>query len=187
MQLAYKSAMLGVFAGVSSLLAGLVLGSLQRYFFWLGSFTVFIVCGIFLTTIISIGGMHLFRHQIPTSRRAVLGGASLGFGLAVFEFACAGLSSAIGSSPDWVLLSGIAGTGVLLCMGVARLAWEWVRRRTVRIVVQDGTRCPECAYLLIGNTSRKCPECGWVFSFEELGTTEAEFRKLSKAPSVMIE
>ncbi len=49
------------------------------------------------------------------------------------------------------------------------------RRRRGRVLIQDGSTCPECGYWLRGNTSRICPECGRGFSFAELGTTREEF------------
>ena len=44
-------------------------------------------------------------------------------------------------------------------------------RRFSRVILQDGTLCPGCAYSLIGNTSMICPECGRTFTWNELGTT----------------
>ncbi|MCK6457674.1 MAG: hypothetical protein L6Q92_14235 [Phycisphaerae bacterium] len=54
---------------------------------------------------------------------------------------------------------------------------RYMRRVGAELVMQDGTLCPGCAYSLVGNTSGRCPECGRAFSFQELGTTEAEFRR----------
>lgn len=39
--------------------------------------------------------------------------------------------------------------------------------------------CPHCSYCLLGIDSMRCPECGNTFTFEQLGTTEAEFRARS--------
>ncbi len=41
-------------------------------------------------------------------------------------------------------------------------------------------KCKCCGYDLIGNQSQTCPECGEVFSYDEFGMTETEFRDLQK-------
>ncbi len=43
------------------------------------------------------------------------------------------------------------------------------------LIMQDGFRCPNCTYCLIGNQSMQCPECGKPFTFEQLGITKNEF------------
>jgi hypothetical protein len=41
-------------------------------------------------------------------------------------------------------------------------------------ILQDGSRCPSCAYCLVGNISMVCPECGTPYTLGDLDTTEAE-------------
>lgn len=48
----------------------------------------------------------------------------------------------------------------------------WWSSRLLRgsIIIQDGHRCPNCAYNLRGCASRICPECGHEFTRQELGS-----------------
>lgn len=61
----------------------------------------------------------------------------------------------------------------LLVGGFVVCCLMWLICRVVRgpIVQQDGTLCPNCAYLLVGCAGRICPECGREFTYQELGTT----------------
>lgn len=58
----------------------------------------------------------------------------------------------------------------------------------LRVVPDEGFRCPGCDYLLYGLAKRRCPECGRPFSFEEFGATPADMGfvgdgRTEKAPS----
>lgn len=185
--LVYNSMLLGTFAGLISLLAGFIIDLFSRYARWLGSLSFFLVCSVFVTSGVSIVAMYIYRHQIVTNSRAATAGAAAGTGLAMLEFSLAVLSAAIGTRPNWLILLGIALAGVVVYLLGARMVWAWIRRAAVRIVVQDGSRCPTCGYLLLGNTSMKCPECGRLYTYEDLGTTETEFRRMSRLACAPIE
>ena len=43
-----------------------------------------------------------------------------------------------------------------------------------RVIDQDGSLCPGCAYCLAGLDSQVCPECGRPFTYEELGTSKEQ-------------
>lgn len=74
------------------------------------------------------------------------------------------------------LISLVIGAWSCAAYGMGRLLIRWVLR--TRIVPQDGSHCPNCAYNLTANTSMTCPECGESFTFEQLDTTEEAFRRL---------
>jgi len=75
------------------------------------------------------------------------------------------------------LISLVIGAWSCAAFGMGRLFIRWVLR--TRIVPQDGSHCPNCAYNLTANTSMTCPECGVPFTFEQLDTTEEAFRQLT--------
>lgn len=83
------------------------------------------------------------------------------------------------NTPWWV--AGIS--AIVLASSIAIVAglWRIVRMSLPALVVQDGTLCPQCAYCLLGVQSMRCPECGNAFTYDELETTEAEFRKRTAA------
>jgi hypothetical protein len=59
---------------------------------------------------------------------------------------------------------------------IASVTFVVLRMILGRVVLQDGTLCPQCAYSVLRVYSRRCPECGREFTFQELGTTEERFR-----------
>ena len=63
-------------------------------------------------------------------------------------------------------------------LGGCWLAWALCRWRYGRVIEQDGTLCPNCAYSLVGCSDRVCPECGREFTLQELGTTEQALLKV---------
>lgn len=74
------------------------------------------------------------------------------------------------------------------CVLVVGLAWLAMRLYAGPIVFQDGTLCPRCAFVLIGAAELVCPECGRPFTFEELGSSLAEFERRRAAirrPSIL--
>ena len=66
--------------------------------------------------------------------------------------------------------------GQLILMSLFGSTIGWIVARCFKgaIVVQDGTLCPKCGYCLAGCPDRICPECGREFTYQELGTTQAE-------------
>lgn len=60
--------------------------------------------------------------------------------------------------------------------------WGLIRLTLPKFIKQDGTLCPNCAYCLLGVQSMRCPECGSAFTYDDLETTEAEFRAQFSAP-----
>jgi hypothetical protein len=66
---------------------------------------------------------------------------------------------------------------MMLMGGIAYVLGYAVFRGKGELIVQGGTSCPGCGYSLIGNTTMICPECGRGFTFDELATTEEEFRR----------
>jgi len=128
--------------------------------------------------------------QIPSSDRAFAAGAAYGFAAsAPFVAFGALLEMSINSGPtittsgllecawwciSYQVIAAIAGGAVVaICFAVARST-------SVKSTKGASTTCPRCEYCLIGNTSMQCPECGRAFTFEEMGTTEEEFRELTK-------
>ena len=49
---------------------------------------------------------------------------------------------------------------LVACVGLCMAVWGLCRLIRGKVLVQDGTLCPKCAYSLIGNVSGVCPECG---------------------------
>lgn len=49
---------------------------------------------------------------------------------------------------------------VVVCVGFTMAIWGLCRLIRGKVLVQDGTLCPQCAYSIIGNVSGVCPECG---------------------------
>jgi hypothetical protein len=76
--------------------------------------------------------------------------------------------------PMWryVFAYTLGGTLILAAVTAA-----YLRARYGRWMMQDGTRCRQCGYSVVGTCNRICPECGREFTYQELGTTEAEFRE----------
>jgi hypothetical protein len=151
-----------------------------------GAGDLILLLAIGLTGLVYIGFvlMRPVRHwsRIRTAAHCLAWGMLIatGFTLAVL---IAGVFAG-GVRTEGVLLIGafaIPGTGVAFC-----LLW-WGKRTSQRVVhgrvvvLQDGTRCPQCAYSLIGNTSMVCPECGNPFTFADLGTTAEAFAGVSRA------
>jgi hypothetical protein len=96
-------------------------------------------------------------------------------GLGAFALAIIILGEAPTHDTVFVFLCVAAGHG-LAAATVWFLERVWLFVRGVRIVQQDGSMCPQCAYDLTGNDSMVCPECGRGFTFADLGTTEEYFR-----------
>ncbi len=115
-----------------------------------------------------------FQEMVCTNRRAILSGA--GFGTGVI---CPVAAFSLGNwdARHWASVTAAA-VGSVFFFALLNLALRFVfnRIRPPR-PMQDGTLCPGCAYSLIGNETMVCPECGKAFTFEELGTTEREFRR----------
>ena len=83
-----------------------------------------------------------------------------------------------------LVLAHIFSTNLLLIgFVVSWLGWGLARWRKGPIVVQDGTRCPGCAYSLVGSVDRICPECGREFTYQELGTTKEELDARAEDPA----
>lgn len=128
-------------------------------------------CIGFAATIVVVVG----RAQVNfgTIRRAAIGGAGIGAGLAqlpmILCVAAEGLMDII------AFAAMIVGAGLALGAALS-LALNALHRMAVRYVMQDGTVCPGCQYCLIGNQSMVCPECGRPFTYIELGTTPARLQ-----------
>jgi hypothetical protein len=118
---------------------------------------------------------------LALGRAMVLGtGYAAGFSLCVLAVALAAARPPP-SYPEivanwWAIYLGVLGLFLFMWVltPVAAILCNFLGPRYAR---QDGTLCPQCAYCLIGNESMICPECGRPFTFDELDTTEAEFRE----------
>lgn len=101
----------------------------------------------------------LWRLQsiVRTRGRAFLAGAACGLGATSFYY-IAVLGNASFAYWRGVFIASVA---AMTLYGLLSLALISVLNR-VRppLPVQNGTLCPNCAYSLVGNTSRVYPECG---------------------------
>ena len=160
---------------------------------WIVVFTVVSVAGaewiadallapLLLVSHFAIPGWYWWRRgiQVAEWKRSLLAGASFGFGVALFPWSVLMMATLADIEPlrfrGWTMLVTLIGAMppyVAAFFGVGII----LRERYGRVVVQDGTLCPGCGYSLIGNESMICPECGRGFTFEELETTEEEFRR----------
>lgn len=69
----------------------------------------------------------------------------------------------------------------LLIPTVLTGVWKLVCLTPPKFVKQNGTLCICCGYCLLGSTDMRCPECGRAFTYEEVETTESEFKSRSTA------
>jgi hypothetical protein len=151
-----------------------------------------VCCGVYFARI---------RFQIVGFNRSFVGGLAYGLAflspwiLAIPSYIRYGLKGRISLS-DVIRGFSDGDSGLLLIaalVGSFLVGWlvsgyEIILRRMLPpIAAGPRINCPDCDYSLVGNRSMKCPECGRAFTFKELGTTKAEFQKLSKATSRMIE
>ena len=118
------------------------------------------------------------RIRIATTRRAAWCGVGFGTGLMLVPSLVLTFGVVNLALPGFVLR--VLGE-MLACSlaygAVAYLAGLVCFGANTQVLVQGGTTCPGCGYSLIGNESMICPECGRGFTFEELETTEEEFRR----------
>lgn len=107
--------------------------------------------------------------RLPKARVGLL--YALGFGIAWFLTleACQAAEFGLwkGFRPEertalkWLTSRGLYfATIVPVCFAVNMAVWGLCRLVRGKVLVQDGTLCPECGYSLIGNASGVCPECG---------------------------
>ncbi len=135
--------------------------------------------GVLVVSVLPLCLLWGFRRMIRTVARTLISGLGCAAGVL---------------SPLVVLSLGNPDTnhwrGVYLALGVtplflctANLILVWVFRCISEpVIMQDGTRCPQCAYRLIGNVSMRCPECGREYTYQELGTTAERFRQALHLP-----
>ena len=122
------------------------------------------------------------RFQIVSSRRAIAAGMSFGAGVAVAPLIIACVFF-LQENDTVFLLMFLSCPGLIALYGMMGcLAWVAVKNLPDSVVVQDGTRCPGCAYCLIGASDTICPECGRRFTFAELETTAEAFRGRTALP-----
>ena len=160
-------------------------------FVWIVVFTVVSVAGaewlaealivpLLLTSHVVVPAWKWWRRgiQIVEWKRGLLAGLSFGFGISLFPWLLFTIGAIGGLFPPafagiaiGVFFIGMPPYAIAFC-GLGMI----LRERFGVAVIQDGTMCPGCGYSLIGNTTMICPECGRAFTFEELETTEAEFR-----------
>lgn len=140
----------------------------------------------FCVVIVFVGPFVLFerhRYQIGSTRRAALGGLGFGLGFLITILLLATLifltENNIDSRQTRIIVGAYLGSILFLFLSglVSVVFWLFLRHRRPSVVIQDGTLCPECGYLLIGNVSMQCPECGRAFTLEELGTTYEHLQK----------
>jgi hypothetical protein len=112
------------------------------------------------------------RRTIGTMGRTFFSG--LGFGAGLGFLSSLIMTREPGNGPEIIVVGTLVCGGIAGGIGLAVGVLTFGTGENIRI--QDGTVCPGCGYSLIGNESMVCPECGRRFTFEELGTTEEEFR-----------
>lgn len=159
--------------------------------FWISLSAVILVeCGLFrrlaspvvLLVMVSscfaivMPGILMGRHrfQIGSTFRAYLAGFGFGVGfvLTVLILLAYVVLTETHSTPRMKETS--TGISIVIAVSpfvfgfVACLIWLILRHRPSRVLVQDGTLCPGCAYSLVGNTSGRCPECGRTYTSDEL-------------------
>jgi Kef-type K+ transport system membrane component KefB len=122
-----------------------------------------------------------FRHQIRSTRRAQAVGMAFGAGIGTVPLLVS-IILILGGNPLPALgIFGLAVGLVAVYALIAYIAWQFARRMPERVVFQDGTLCPGCAYCLVGASGCICPECGRPFTETELspaGATSANaFRR----------
>lgn len=127
---------------------------------------------------------------VMRSSQAFLWGAGSSAGTLLASLIAAGLSGSPLPPPSGrrVLLAMLTIIAVLgIGGGIALAAWAaggFLRRlRGLRVVFQDGTRCPHCGYVVTGNASMICPECGRGFTLAQLETTAEAFTQASPGTS----
>jgi hypothetical protein len=182
-RLAWRSARLGVVwtvaVGICSFAWWSVLGGADPRF--AGLVATILAAVVFLLVPL----VYFWRNgvQIAQPGRALLAGLCFGAASGVTRWAVAvvyGLLHDPGGRFFWYQTAGLIRAPI--AYAVLFLAFGFVCRLWFgRIIQQDGTICPGCLYSLIGNTTMVCPECGRPFTFEELETTEEEFRRQHQA------
>ena len=164
--------MSGFATGVAVLLAMLLMFAGWHVFSGPPFLVISVHLGMLLGTVAVM--LRLQYRKVVTSARAANWGLDYGVGVVGAPLGLAGVGLFFAGYEAYfpfMLFSLV----IALLAGVAALAWMLLRYTMPRIVLQDGSRCPVCAYCLIGVTSMRCPECGRPFTYDELATTEAEF------------
>ena len=117
-----------------------------------------------------------YRTIVTTPRAAWLG---FGYALGIFGppmgMVAALMATETSSSSFELRPFGIAALIMSGVIVIVTIAWLVIRLTLPKFVLQDGTRCPNCAHCVLGVQSMRCPECGTPFTYEGLETTEQEF------------
>jgi hypothetical protein len=123
-----------------------------------------------------------FPIQLTNRWRTGVGAICYGAGFATLPQLAAWIE--LFASTPRARLNGVIGTALF---SFVQIAAAWIagqvifgRMRSRYLILSGRLRCPKCDYDLRGNASMICPECGRTFTYEELGTTETEFRNLQR-------
>lgn len=113
------------------------------------------------------------RRTIATTRRALTSGLGVGTGTGTALVGVGILGTwNIGAVPVLAFATFLFAGSVFLTI----VGWLAINLILGPVRLIDGKSCVACGYCLLGCESMKCPECGRAFTYEELGTTEAEFK-----------
>ncbi|MEK6643034.1 MAG: hypothetical protein AABZ08_03935 [Planctomycetota bacterium] len=176
----------GIAGGISGLRVSRLVGQL--------AFVLAIPSAIAIPIALPINIWLQFPEQMADRSRAGLAGFAYGVGLAlmpaVAQFLAIVFSHSSGSIKFNVLdcifplitfAAIVAGSG-----GASVLVSRYLNARIEYVERGANHLCPGCSYDLIGNESMTCPECGRVFTYEELGMTDQEFRERQATSKAMV-
>ncbi len=133
------------------------------------------IIGTFAILCIPLPFLWRFRGMVGTLARSIIAavGFAVGATLPAIVFSIGNHDPA-----QWRRIVFAVGVMILLSCAIS-IAFLWiVRSLSGPVMIQDGTRCPQCAYSLIGSESMCCPECGRTFTYEELRTTAQRLRRI---------
>ncbi len=120
-----------------------------------------------------------YHHQLRRMHSGIVAGFAFGVGFIIlpvsFHVLLCFADHNEAHSLTYTLMA--CGAVFLATCALEHLVCAGLKGIITDVIVQDGTRCPACGYSLLGNVEMTCPECGRVFAYEELGTTEVDFRQ----------